>query len=150
MLFHPTMLLRKILKLDKTPRTIEGIDIAHLAGEDKVASLVNFIDGLPFKPGYRRYRIRTVEVGFRATQEKTETPLGWSSTHGNNANRLEEEALMITGDGNLVELQATTPAAVRPGARWAVLQRGPKRGKVTDLEERSASLETSIVATTAA
>jgi Cu+-exporting ATPase len=52
-------------------------------------------------------RIRTVEIGFRAAQEKTETPLGWSSTHGNAANRLEEEALMITGDGNLVVLQAT-------------------------------------------
>jgi excinuclease ABC subunit C len=53
--------LRKILGLAKTPRTIEGIDIAHLSGEEKVASLVSFIDGLPFKPGYRRYRIRTVE-----------------------------------------------------------------------------------------
>jgi excinuclease ABC subunit C len=53
--------LRKVLGLEKTPRTIEGVDIAHLAGEDKVASLVNFIDGLPFKPGYRRYRIQSVE-----------------------------------------------------------------------------------------
>ncbi len=53
--------LRKVLGLAKTPRTIEGVDIAHLAGEDKVASLVSFIDGLPFKPGYRRYKIRTVQ-----------------------------------------------------------------------------------------
>jgi len=53
--------LRKILGLRETPRTIEGVDIAHLSGEEKVASLVAFIDGLPFKPGYRRYRIRTVE-----------------------------------------------------------------------------------------
>jgi excinuclease ABC subunit C len=37
------------------------VDIAHLGGDDTVASLVSFIDGLPFKPGYRRYRIRTVE-----------------------------------------------------------------------------------------
>src|SRR5262245_42724914 len=53
--------LRKVLGLRETPRTIEGVDIAHLSGEEKVASLVAFIDGLPFKPGYRRYRIRTVE-----------------------------------------------------------------------------------------
>jgi excinuclease ABC subunit C len=52
--------LRKILKLQETPRTIEGIDIAHLAGGQTVASLVQFIDGLPFKPGYRRYKIRDV------------------------------------------------------------------------------------------
>jgi excinuclease ABC subunit C len=53
--------LRKILGLPQVPRTIEGIDIAHLAGGETVASLVTFIDGLPFKPGYRRYRIRSVE-----------------------------------------------------------------------------------------
>jgi excinuclease ABC subunit C len=53
--------LRKILGLPMTPRTIEGVDIAHLGGDEMVASLVSFIDGLPFKPGYRRYRIKSVE-----------------------------------------------------------------------------------------
>jgi len=53
--------LKKILKLSDTPKTIEGMDIAHLGGNETVASLVQFIDGLPFKPGYRRYRIREVE-----------------------------------------------------------------------------------------
>src|SRR5579871_2489121 len=53
--------LRKVLGLPQTPRTIEGVDIAHLGGSDTVASLVNFIDGLPFKPGYRRYRIKSVQ-----------------------------------------------------------------------------------------
>src|SRR5947209_2065379 len=53
--------LRKVLGLSRTPRTIEGVDIAHLGGSDTVASLVSFIDGLPFKPGYRRYRIKSVQ-----------------------------------------------------------------------------------------
>ena len=53
--------LRKVLHLPRTPRTIEGVDIAHLGGTETVASLVQFIDGLPFKPGYKRYKIRTVE-----------------------------------------------------------------------------------------
>lgn len=53
--------LRKILGLRETPRTIEGIDIAHLGGEETVASLVSFIDGLPFKPGYRRFKIKSVQ-----------------------------------------------------------------------------------------
>jgi len=53
--------LRKVLGLAMAPRTIEGVDIAHLGGKDTVASLVNFIDGLPFKPNYRRYRIKSVE-----------------------------------------------------------------------------------------
>jgi excinuclease ABC subunit C len=53
--------LKKVLGLAKTPRTIEGMDIAHLSGTDTVASLVSFLDGLPFKPGYRRFKIKSVE-----------------------------------------------------------------------------------------
>jgi len=53
--------LKKVLGLPQLPRTVEGIDIAHLGGEDTVASLVSFIDGLPFKPAYRRFKIRSVE-----------------------------------------------------------------------------------------
>ncbi len=53
--------LRQVLKLKETPRSIEGVDIAHLGGGETVASLVKFIDGLPFKPGYRRFKINTVK-----------------------------------------------------------------------------------------
>lgn len=53
--------LQKVLGLDSTPRTIEGVDIAHLGGDETVASLVQFIDGLPFKPNYRRFKIRGVQ-----------------------------------------------------------------------------------------
>ena len=52
--------LKKVLKLDSIPRTIDGVDIAHLGGTEMVGSLVTFIDGLPFKPGYRRYQIKSV------------------------------------------------------------------------------------------
>jgi excinuclease ABC subunit C len=53
--------LKKVLGLAQVPRSIEGLDIAHLGGSETVASVVTFLDGLPFKPGYRRYRIRTVQ-----------------------------------------------------------------------------------------
>jgi excinuclease ABC subunit C len=53
--------LKKVLGLAKVPRTIEGVDIAHLGGQDTVASLVSFLDGLPFKDGYRRFKIKSVE-----------------------------------------------------------------------------------------
>ena len=52
--------LKRIFKLPEVPRCIEGVDIAHLQGGETVASLVQFIDGLPFKHGYKRYKIRTV------------------------------------------------------------------------------------------
>ena len=53
--------LKQVLGLTAIPRSIEGVDIAHLGGTDTVASVVQFIDGLPFKPGYRRYKIQGVE-----------------------------------------------------------------------------------------
>jgi excinuclease ABC subunit C len=53
--------LKRVLKLDSIPRTIDGVDIAHLGGNEMVGSLVRFVDGLPFKPGYRKYQIKSVE-----------------------------------------------------------------------------------------
>ncbi len=53
--------LQKVLGLAETPRSIEGMDIAHLGGQDTVASLVAFLDGLPFKQAYRKFKIKTVE-----------------------------------------------------------------------------------------
>jgi excinuclease ABC subunit C len=53
--------LQKVLHLESIPRTIDCVDIAHLGGTETVGSLVTFIDGLPIKPGYRRYKIGTVK-----------------------------------------------------------------------------------------
>ncbi len=52
--------LQAILKRSQPIRIIEGFDIAHLAGSDTVGSMVQFIDGRPFKNGYRRFKIKTV------------------------------------------------------------------------------------------
>lgn len=48
---------KSILKLNKFPRFIEGIDISHTSGTLTVASVVSFIEGVPSKKDYRRYRL---------------------------------------------------------------------------------------------
>lgn len=53
--------LKRVLDLPQDVRIIEGMDIAHLQGSEAVGSLVKFIDGRPFKDGYRRFRIKTVQ-----------------------------------------------------------------------------------------
>jgi excinuclease ABC subunit C len=53
--------LQKILESANPVRIIEGIDIANIGGKEAVGSLVKFIDGRPFKAGYRRFKIKTVE-----------------------------------------------------------------------------------------
>jgi excinuclease ABC subunit C len=50
--------LQEALGVPEPPRIIEGIDIAHLQGGEIVGSKVCFIDGVPFKDGYRRYKIK--------------------------------------------------------------------------------------------
>ncbi len=53
--------LKEKLGMETLPRVVDGIDIATLAGGDSVGSIVRFIDGIPYRSGYRRFRIKTVE-----------------------------------------------------------------------------------------
>jgi len=51
----------ELLGFEAPARTIEGVDVATISGADSVGSVVYFIDGKPFKQGYRRYKIKGVE-----------------------------------------------------------------------------------------
>ena len=53
--------LQDLLGLAEPIRCIEGIDIAHLQGNETVGSKVCFIDGRPLKSEYRRYRIQSAD-----------------------------------------------------------------------------------------
>jgi excinuclease ABC subunit C len=53
--------LQKIFDRAEPIRIIEGFYIAHIAGAETVGALVKFIDGRPFKSGYRRFKIKTVK-----------------------------------------------------------------------------------------
>ena len=50
--------LADLLGLAKPPRRIEGFDISHMQGTDNVASMVVFLNGLPDKTGYRKFKMR--------------------------------------------------------------------------------------------
>jgi excinuclease ABC subunit C len=54
--------LAALLDLPDLPHRIEGYDISHIQGSDAVASRVVFIEGMPAKQYYRRYKIRNPEV----------------------------------------------------------------------------------------
>jgi Cu+-exporting ATPase len=73
-------------------------------------------DVTKFQPG----RIRTVEIGFRTLPGAALAPAAraWSSPHGNDGiARSPDEAVMITGDGNLLEVQCSLRYTVhRPRA----------------------------------
>ena len=52
---------RSILSLQKVPRTIEGLDISNLQGENAVGTVVAFKDGEPDRGHYLNYRIKHIK-----------------------------------------------------------------------------------------
>jgi excinuclease ABC subunit C len=54
--------LAQLLELPTPPRRIEGFDISHIQGSDAVASQVVFLDGLPAKQHYRKYKIQSSSI----------------------------------------------------------------------------------------
>ncbi len=50
--------LARLLNLKRPPKRIEGFDISHIQGTDTVASLVVFINGVPSKTEYRKFKMR--------------------------------------------------------------------------------------------
>jgi excinuclease ABC subunit C len=104
-------------------RSIEGIDIANLGATEAVGAVVQFIDGRPFKPGYRRFRIKSVagpndpamigEVVFRRFR------------------RLAEELSVLPDlvlvDGGPTQLHAAAAAIAAAGARQALVASLAKR-----------------------
>jgi len=53
--------LQKFIGLKNPPQVIECYDISNIQGTDPVASGVMLRDGMPYKSGYRKYRIKTIE-----------------------------------------------------------------------------------------
>ncbi len=50
--------LTDILGLTNIPRRIEGYDISHMQGTNNTASMVVFINGIPDKVSYRKFKMR--------------------------------------------------------------------------------------------
>ncbi|TGK78520.1 excinuclease ABC subunit UvrC [Leptospira noumeaensis] len=99
--------LQEKLNLPVLPRTIECYDISHFQGSSPVASGVMFVDGKPYKAGYRHYKMR----GYEGINDP-------GMIHEVIARRLshlvnEEETLpdLIVIDGGLTQLSRAAEAA---------------------------------------
>jgi excinuclease ABC subunit C len=94
--------LQEMLELPEPPRIVEGIDIAHLQGGEMVGSKVTFIDGVPFKDSYRRYKIKHGQGNndFLSIQEVVSRRYREAGTN----NELYPDVILI--DGGLGQLHA--------------------------------------------
>jgi Cu+-exporting ATPase len=79
----------------------------------------------------RPAELRTVEIGFRSVAEdkrptnRAEAALGWSSQHLEGATPITDEAVMITGDGDLVEILATVRYRIGAPRKFAFAAANP-------------------------
>ncbi|MFO0783527.1 MAG: excinuclease ABC subunit UvrC [Phycisphaerales bacterium] len=100
-----TRSLQRTLGLETPIRCMEAIDIAHLGGGETVGSKVCFIDGRPFKDGYRRYRVQTAENDdYRSIREVVSRRY----REAGEGNELYPDVILI--DGGLGQLHAALEA----------------------------------------
>lgn len=140
----PTEGLVKLQQLLKSPqpiRIIEGFDIAHLAGSETVGAMVQFIDGRPFKDGYRRFRIKTVRGGddFAALKEV----VGRRYKHAMGGEELWPDLVLI--DGGPGQLHAAADALKEMGAPMPNLAAIAKREELIYLPGRAEPVRLSAV-----
>jgi excinuclease ABC subunit C len=105
--------LQRTLRMESPIRLMEAIDIAHLQGGETVGSKVAFIDGRPFKAGYRRYRVRSADNDdYRSIREVVARRYRDAGA----GDELYPDLILIDGGlGQLhAALEAFAPLSVRP------------------------------------
>jgi excinuclease ABC subunit C len=124
--------LQRTLGMDRPIRCMEAIDIAHLGGEETVASKVCFVDGKPFKDAYRRYRITTAgNDDYRAIREVVARRWKDAQEH----RELLPDVLLI--DGGLGQLHAALEALAEFPDRPAMVISLAKKEELIHVERES-------------
>jgi excinuclease ABC subunit C len=131
--------LQEVLGLPEPIRSIEGIDIAHFQGEATVGSLVCFIDGRPFKNGYRRFRIKSVEGvdDYRSIKEVVSRRYRDAGT----SHELYPDVILI--DGGLGQLHAAQEVFSEMDVRPPMVISLAKREEEIYVQARSAPVKLS-------
>lgn len=140
----PTEALEKLQHLLKSPhpiRIIEGFDIAHLAGRETVGAMVQFIDGKPFKEGYRRFRIKS--AGFSDDFASIAEVISRRYKHALAGEELWPDLVLI--DGGLGQLHAAEEALRTMGAPMPNLAAIAKRQELIYLPGRAEPVRLSAV-----
>lgn len=128
--------LAELLGLESRPRSLECLDIAHVQGEATVGSIVCFIDGRPFKPGYRRYRIQSVEgVDDYASIREV---IGRRYRHASHGEELYPDVILV--DGGLGQLHAALEAFADMDIRPPMVISLAKREEEIYVQQRSAPM----------
>lgn len=127
--------LQRTLEMDAPIRCMEAIDIAHLQGGETVGSKVCFIDGRPFKDGYRRYKVQTASnddyMAIREVVSRRYRDAGAG-------NELYPDVILI--DGGLGQLHAAIEAFEQLDEKPPMVIGLAKKEELIYVQERSAPI----------
>ncbi|AOR34974.1 excinuclease ABC subunit C [Streptomyces fodineus] len=115
--------IAEALDLDSAPLRIECYDISHLQGDDVVASMVVFEDGLQRKSEYRRFQIKgfagqddvrsmheVISRRFRRYLAEKEKTGEWAEGSGTEEALIDGDGALTDGDGPLTGTETITNA----------------------------------------
>lgn len=126
--------LQQLLGLDARPARIECVDISHFQGFQVVGSLVCFVNGRPFKDGYRRYRVRHAQIDDPAAiKEVVSRRLERGKREGNLPD-------LLVVDGGLGQLHSAQQAVQEKGVRLPVIALAKREETIYDQQGKAIQL----------
>lgn len=119
-------LLKKDLQLKEMPYRIEGYDISHISGTNKVASMVVFKNGEKASKEYRKFVIKTVEGNndFASMEEVLSRRLT------NTGKNFRELPNLILIDGGMIQLDYANSVLTRLGLNIDIISLAKREEEV--------------------
>ncbi|MBQ8203589.1 MAG: excinuclease ABC subunit UvrC [Clostridia bacterium] len=129
--------LANLLGLERAPRYIEAYDISNTAGDENVAGMIVYRDGKPYKPAYKKFKIKSFigQDDFRSLAEVLDRRL-------NEYEKGEDEGFstlpdLILLDGGSGQISAVEPILKKHRVNIALF------GMVKDSKHRTRAIATS-------
>ncbi|MEG1887511.1 MAG: excinuclease ABC subunit UvrC, partial [Oscillospiraceae bacterium] len=104
--------IAKLLGLLKPPKYIESYDISNTAGSENVAGMITFLDGEPYRPGYKLFKIKSFsgQDDVRSMNEVLDRRFREYENNKENGNGFGRLPDLILLDGGIQQLSAAKAA----------------------------------------
>ena len=105
--------LARLLGLPTAPRYIEAYDISNTAGSENVAGMIVYKDGRPFKPAYKRFKIKSFlgQDDFRSMAEVLDRRFTEYEKGEDEGFSVLPDLILL--DGGVGQMSAVTPVLQR-------------------------------------
>lgn len=126
--------LARLLGLPTAPRYIEAYDISNTAGSENVAGMIVYKDGRPYKPAYKRFKIKSFlgQDDFRSMAEVLDRRFTEYEKGEDEGFSVLPDLILL--DGGLGQMSAVAPVLQRHGITVPVF------GMVKDSKHRTRAI----------